>query len=1770
LAKTGGFDIFIRSPATLKAFMTKKRPHLCAPANLGKTTFKCLLLAGFLCCGSLLHAQVPVGGRVVTNFNQSWKFQLGDYSGAQAKGYGDALWSSVGLPHSFDAPYFGYNQFYSGYGWYRKHFTVTTDWTGKRVFLEFEAAFQDAQVYVNGQLVGEHLGGYTGFSYDVTANVVVGDNVVAVRLNNNWNPQLPPRGGDHTFIGGLYRNVWLVATDPVHVTWFGTWVTTPTLAANSGASSTVNIQTEIRNDSTTNVSCAVKTDILDANSNLVTTVSSTQTVVAATTNTFNQTTPAVSNPNLWSPSTPNLYRAVTTVFNGTNIVDSYTTSFGFRWIQWTAANGFFLNGAHLYFHGADVHQDHAGWSDGIADSASARDVSLIKQTGLNFIRGSHYPHSTAFVNACDTNGICLWSEFPFWAAGNDNGETVWNGSAYPTVATDQAPFEANVHQGLTEEIRILRNHPSIIVWSMSNEPYFSASSVFTQMTNLLGEEVAWTHQLDPTRPAAIGGCQRPKDATRIDKIGDVAGYNGDGASIGIFQNPGIPSMVTEYGSVKSYRPGAYDPGWGNSLNLTGGLPTEYAWRSGQCSWCGFDYGTVLTGGCLPGGSGTMGMVDFFRIPKRAWYWYRNQYAGVPPPAWPGGGTPAQIQLTTDTTNFTAVDGTQDAQLLVTVLDAYGNPTSNNVPVTLTIISGPGQFPTGTNIAFTPQGSGQASDIAILEGKAAIEFRTYYSGTSVIQATSPGLTSASVTITSQGSPAWVPGVTPPAPTRPYSRFNGTITLPPAHSYLLALNHPTAVSSTGAGSSANVDDGDTNTLWQAAATDTNAWWQIDLENIYQLDSVQLIFPAPGNYHYQIQLSGDKVNWTTAVDESQNSSSEQSRTAVGNFGGGIQYLRVQFTNMPAGLTPGLAEVVVGGGSGLTYPAGQLSGTIIGTDGSSNNVAANVKESSMDWNTNTFFDAPDGSGDWVGLDLGSSVKTNIVQVGYCPRVDSGGSSFSSRMVGGVFQGANQPDFSDATNLFTIISTPAQGAITLQSVSSPTAFRYVRYVSPAGGFCNVSELEFFPGAVVVVSSVSNTVWSGSVNGTWDTTTANWVTNGVAAKYQDGVTVQFDDSASGNTTVSASATRTPGAMVVSNAVNNYSIGGSAIAGTGSLTKSGAGTLMLTAANTFSGNITINNGTLAAATTVNVAAGNAGPLGNGSINTRTITANGPGVLDFQINNTLGQLGPGKNTSPPAVVISGGTLKVEKVSNLVGAIVLNGGTINANAPSSGLNYKPSAGYLYSYLSFQLGGDVTVGGSAPSSIIASQTSWDGISLNNTKTTFNVADATGDSNVDLTVSCAVGDVNADYGGTKTTCQLVKAGSGTMLLSGLNFYDGGTVVSAGTLIVGNADNQTIPVINGSTAQANSAGALGKPSTAVTLGDANTTANNSSPALMIGGAFAVGHPITIASQATSGAYTLGGSTDNSSAFTNLVTVNEPLTVSQAANTGANALTFSGGITSGGGAQTLTFAGPGNINVTNTAISNGSGTLAVSVTGGTLRLNTANTHTGATTVTNGTLLVGGSVAAGSALTVQSGGVLGGSGIVNGPAIVQSGGTLSPGGSLSTLTFGNALTLAPGSASFFEISKSPLTNDVAKVAGALTCGGRLIVTNISGLALAIGDSFKLFNAGSYSGAFANVQLPPLPAGLAWNTSALNTGGILSVVVKPYPVVSSARISVNGLVFSGNSGVGYASYYLLGSTNLATPVTNWTRLLTNQFDAGGNFNFTNPMAPSAPQSFYQLQIP
>ena len=141
--------------------------------------------------------------------------------------------------------------------------------------------------------------------------------------------------------------------------------------------------------------------------------------------------------------------------------------------------------------------------------------------------------------------------------------------------------------------------------------------------------------------------------------------------------------------------------------------------------------------------------------------------------------------------------------------------------------------------------------------------------------------------------------------------------------------------------------------------------------------------------------------------------------------------------------------------------------------------------------------------------------------------------------------------------------------------------------------------------------------------------------------------------------------------------------------------------------------------------------------------------------------------------------------------------------------------------------------------------------------------------------------------------------------------------------------------------------------------------------------------------------------------------------------------------------------------------------------------------------------------------------------------------------------------------------------LTNGGTLIVSNLAGT-LAPGDSFKIFNAASYAGAFGNLAMPPLPAGLAWNTNALNTSGTLSVIVVASPSFGGISLSGTSLILSGTGGVASASYYVLASTNVTLPTLDWTRIATNSFDAAGNFTYTNVINPLSPQFFYRLQVP
>ncbi|MGA2029455.1 MAG: glycoside hydrolase family 2 TIM barrel-domain containing protein [Verrucomicrobiota bacterium] len=815
--------------------------------------------------------------RQTLNFNREWNFQLGDFPAASAATFDDVKWDSVGLPHSFSEPYFASSKFYVGYGWYRKHFAVPKAWRGKRINLEFDGVFQVAEIFVNGRRIGEHKGGYTGFTFDITDAVKTGDNVVAVRVNNLWNAQIAPRAGEHTFSGGIYRNVRLVVTAPLHVAWYGTFVTTPQVSKESG---TVNVKTEIVNDSGKSKSAAVKTEVLDADGKIVAEMESTQTVAANATSIFDQTSATIANPKLWHPNHSYLYSVKTTVLDDGKAVDDFTSPLGFRWFKFTADQGFFLNGEHYYFKGVNAHQDHAGWGDAVADSGFYRDVKMVKDAGFDFIRGSHYPHAPAFADACDRLGILFWSENCFW--GTAPFKNPWGASAYPPQLENQPGFNKSVKDSLRDMIRINRNHPSIIVWSMDNEVFFTEKSTLPRVRELLKETVALAHELDPTRPAAIGGCQRGE----IDKLGDVAGYNGDGARL--FLNPGIPNVVTEYGSTMADRPGSYEPGWGDLQE------EEFAWRSGQALWCAFDHGSIAGRNF-----GAMGMIDYFRLPKRQWYWYRNEYKHIPPPDWPTNGVPAGLKLTTDKMLLKNVDGTDDAQLIVTVLDANGKAINNCPPVTLTIESGPGEFPTGPSITFAPD-----SDIAIRDGQAAIEFRSYYAGETVIRATSPGLKDATVEITSLGEPTFIPGQTPPVKTRPYVRFTGSRVANPPTSF--GRENPTHASSEAPGhSSWLANDGNVATFWQAVGDDTNAWLRVDLERIVTVSKIRLTFPTESNWRYRIEISDDgSSNWRLVADQTKTISIKKVRNDDTQPGVRGRFLRVKFTGLP-GQPAALAEV-------------------------------------------------------------------------------------------------------------------------------------------------------------------------------------------------------------------------------------------------------------------------------------------------------------------------------------------------------------------------------------------------------------------------------------------------------------------------------------------------------------------------------------------------------------------------------------------------------------------------------------------------------------------------------------------------------------------------------------------------------------------------------------------------------------------------------------------------------------------------------------------------
>ncbi len=585
-------------------------------------------------------------------WNREWEFRFEDEPLKSD-------WRWVHLPHSFSMPYFMSDAFYTGCGTYRKTLNVNKDWLGKKIYLDFEAAFQVAVVKVNGRFVTRHEGGYTAFRADLSPHLKEGANTVEVRVDNRWNPRIAPRAGEHTFSGGLYRNVHLHVCSTVHIPHYGVWVKDMTDKDN------MLIETQVVNESREEKKISVfhAMGVNGSWSNQTEVCSEVINLHPGERRSVHLRISMASPYKTWEPNSEKSgYWTLMTELRDEQgeCLDRAFSPIGCRTLTLTADKGMLINGKSVYLRGANVHQDHAGWGDAVTDSAAARDVAMMKEAGFNFIRCSHYPHSQAFMNACDGLGMAVMCEGIFWGMGGfKENDTYWNCDAYPANPADRAAFEASCMRQVREMVIQNRNHPCIVAWSISNEPFFTRHTA--EAKALCEKLIKLVKELDPTRPVCAGGGQRGG----FDKLGDFAAFNGDGA---YFKTPGRPSMVSEYGSVSCKRPGKFAAGWGD-LNKDKAGGDVFPWRIGEAIWCGFDHGSIWQSGAR------MGIVDYFRVPKRSWYWYRKEYAGIDPPEWPVKGTPAMLQLSSGDSHCIFKDsificeGTEDLLLTVKVADA---------------------------------------------------------------------------------------------------------------------------------------------------------------------------------------------------------------------------------------------------------------------------------------------------------------------------------------------------------------------------------------------------------------------------------------------------------------------------------------------------------------------------------------------------------------------------------------------------------------------------------------------------------------------------------------------------------------------------------------------------------------------------------------------------------------------------------------------------------------------------------------------------------------------------------------------------------------------------------------------------------------------------------------------------------------------------------------------------------------------------------------------
>jgi beta-galactosidase len=545
--------------------------------------------------------------------------------------YDDSAWRVLDLPHDWvvELPFdqtaaqdHGYKSGITGTyspnttAWYRHAFTLPANNAGQVLWLEFDGVYRNCLVWLNGHILGRNVSGYSSFSFDVTPYANPGGtNVLVVRVDASRFEGWFYEGA------GIYRHVWLVAANPVHVAHWGTFVATTNLV---GSNATLVVQTDVTNQSETLASGSLTSTIFDASSNAVASIT---TAISVPVNQHLVVTQSVTiTANLWSLQTPYLYNLVSTVSNAAAQVDVCNTAFGVRMVRFDPTNGVFINGQHVEIQGMCNHQDHAGAGSALPDRLQYFRIERLKEMGCNAIRTSHNAPTPELLNACDQLGMLVLDE-------------------NRRIGTNVEPlFE------LRNQVMRDRNHPSIFAWSLANEEWNMQASPTGQVVMAVMQNLV--HSLDSTRKctAAINGSL---GGTGFTAVLDVQGlnYNIPGNLDSYHPgNPNSPIIGTEVGSTVTTR-GIYANdtvnGYVASYDIItlSGLPnpvswgetaetwwqTYYArpWASGGFDWTGLDYRGEPTPYNWPCINSHFGSMDTCGFPKDLFYYYQANWTLKP-------------------------------------------------------------------------------------------------------------------------------------------------------------------------------------------------------------------------------------------------------------------------------------------------------------------------------------------------------------------------------------------------------------------------------------------------------------------------------------------------------------------------------------------------------------------------------------------------------------------------------------------------------------------------------------------------------------------------------------------------------------------------------------------------------------------------------------------------------------------------------------------------------------------------------------------------------------------------------------------------------------------------------------------------------------------------------------------------------------------------------------------------------------------------------------